>query len=507
MAASDDRHTAPDPLPIAPFVPSAEEAKHRYYGLPSQPYFVARSSHDVWVVPTVWEGRVGVAMHTFLVEQKVRYTSVDPVRIGIVNESAAPVIIWVGVEPGSLSAERGIEVAVGLRAFLLENGIEDVHVEIPCPHSNPTVKVREAFSTALGITICAEKTPHIQGTATLFFTVSSKPEKLFLLAAKHVLFCVDEENEHYEYNSSGPRRNVLLLGTNGFDARIKDIEKEIGDTQLVINHFRGRLELAGKMEDPEEAQAEREDVQPQLVKAERAILQLEQFLADVKRDWDSEDPTKHIIGHVVLLPLISAPVRTASLPVIEVDTIKIDAGNFIGNAIDLGTEIPVETLTAWMHPDHAIQPSFKYPPDRLLKFHSILSNDEMCRPNPNNVDDRGDPAIMAVKRGCTSGLTIGRLNNTRSILRKAFKAKPGEYSMEVAVLPRTSQFGAFSEGGDSGAAVINGWGAVAGMLMGGGGSSKASDCTYVTPITFLLKCLEEYGFSANIFPVAASVFV
>jgi hypothetical protein len=542
MAASDDRHTTPDPLPIAPFVPSAEEAKYRYYGLPSQPYFVARSSHDVWVMPTgmeayrelrpvgrhalceVWEGRVGVAMHTFLVEQKVRYTSVDPVRIGIVNESAAPVIIWVGVEPGSLSAERGIEVAVGLRAFLLENGIEDVHVEIresvvttfskmykSAPTYNPTVKVREAFSTALGITICAEKTPHIQGTATLFFTVSSKPEKLFLLAAKHVLFCVDEENEHYEYNSSGPRRNVLLLGTNGFDARIKDIEKEIGDTQLVINHFRGRLELAGKMEDPEEAQAEREDVQPQLVQAERAIVQLEQFLADVKRDWDSEDPTKHIIGHVVLSPPLilntGKDCFTQDFAVIEVDTTKIDASNFIGNAIDLGTEIPVETLTAWMHPDHAIQPSFKYPPDRLLKFHSILSNDEMCRPNPNNVDDRGDPAIMAVKRGCTSGLTIGRLNNTRSILRKAFKAKPGEYSMEVAVLPRTSQSGAFSEGGDSGAAVINGWGAVAGMLMGGGGSSKASDCTYVTPITFLLKCLEEYGFSANIFPVAANVFV
>lgn len=125
-------------------------------------------------------------MHNFLVEQKVHYTSIDPVRIGIVNESAAPVIIWVGVEPGSLSAKRGLEVAVGLRAFLLENGIEDVHVEIresvvtalakmykPAPTSNPTVQVREAFSTALGFTICAEKTPDIQGTATLFFSITS----------------------------------------------------------------------------------------------------------------------------------------------------------------------------------------------------------------------------------------------------------------------------------------------------------------------------------------------
>ena len=42
-------------------------------------------------------------MHAFLVEQKVHYTSVDPVRTRIVTESATPVIIWVGVKPGSLA--------------------------------------------------------------------------------------------------------------------------------------------------------------------------------------------------------------------------------------------------------------------------------------------------------------------------------------------------------------------------------------------------------------------
>ncbi|KAF8806290.1 hypothetical protein BYT27DRAFT_7212526 [Phlegmacium glaucopus] len=208
-------------------------------------------------------------MHTFLVEWKVHYTSIDPVHIRIVNESAAPIIIWVGVECGSLSAKCGLKVAVGLWAFLLENGIEVVTAfanMYNVPTCNPTVKVQEAFSTALGITICTEKTPHIQGTAMLFFTISSMPKKLFLLAPKHILFCIDEENEHYKYN-------------NSFDTCIKEIEKEIRDTQFVINLFRGWLELAGKMEDPEEAQGEWEDVQPQLEKAERVIAQLKQFLA------------------------------------------------------------------------------------------------------------------------------------------------------------------------------------------------------------------------------------
>lgn len=58
------------------------------------------------------EGRLDVAMHAFLAERKVHYTSIDPVRIGIVNESVAPII------------------AVGLRALLPENGIKDVHIEI-----------------------------------------------------------------------------------------------------------------------------------------------------------------------------------------------------------------------------------------------------------------------------------------------------------------------------------------------------------------------------------------
>ncbi|KAG8984547.1 hypothetical protein FRB90_005244, partial [Tulasnella sp. 427] len=525
MAAKEDHlsplhstfaDTVPDPLPNAPFVPSPEEAQHRYYGIPSQPLFVARSSYDIWLMPTgmeayfkpkelrrvgghalcnVWDGGVDVAMHTFLVEQNVHYTSLDPVRIGIVGEPAAPVIIWVGVEPGSLSAERGIEVAVGLRALLLQSGIEDV---------------REPFSTALGITICAEETPGIQGTATLFFTVSSKPKQLFLLAPKHVLFRADEESDHYEYHGAGPRRNVLLLGTNGFEARIKDIEREIWGCQILIDHLKGRLALADEMEDAEDAQAERDHVQLQLENKEKAIKRLEEFLADVRRDW--EDPKQRIIGHVVLSPplILSAGNDgfTQDFAVIQVDTTKIDATNFIGNAIDLGTEIPVPTFTAWMRPNHANQPepSFKYPLDRLLQFRGTLSNEEIRSRGLENVDDRGDPTIMVLKRGCASGLTIGCINNLRSVLRKAFKTKPEEYSKEVAVLPHTYKSGSFSEDGDSGAAVVNGWGAVAGMLTGGSGYGEASDCTYVTPIAFLLKCLEENGFRANIFPVAADIF-
>lgn len=44
------------------------------------------------------------------------------------------------------------------------------------------------------------------------------------------------------------------------------------------------------------------------------------------------------------------------------------------------------------------------------------------------------------------------------------------------------------------------------MLTGGGGSSKVSDCMYVTPIPFFLECLEEFGLPANIPPWPPMVF-
>jgi len=101
-----------------------------------------------------------------------------------------------------------------------------------------------------------------------------------------------------------------------------------------------------------------------------------------------------------------------------------------------------------MHPDLAKQRSFKDPLDRLLRFHGTLST-KMCKLVSKNVDSKGDPTIMVFKLGCSSELTIRCLYNICSVLRKAFKAKAGVYSREVAVLPCTSKSGAFSSPGEA----------------------------------------------------------
>jgi hypothetical protein len=199
-------------LTPAPYPPSPVESQYFYYGIPSQPPLVARSSLNVWLEPTgpeayllpkessliglhplreIWEATVGPAMVGYLDSKGVKWTSLDSVRMGYAGESSPPVIVWMGVVPGSLSAEEGVEVATHCKSILSAHDI-DVHVEIresmvirsaghkmykPVPTSNPTARAREPFSTALGLPICAEVTPSIEGTGGFFISYSLLPSQ------------------------------------------------------------------------------------------------------------------------------------------------------------------------------------------------------------------------------------------------------------------------------------------------------------------------------------------
>ncbi len=127
------------------------EAKFYYAGLPSAPVLVARTSSTPWKAPTgpeasqklkelrpvgnhalmeAWEGNLALKLHTLLDSMKVKWTSTDVVRIGNAGESSAPVILWIGVMPASLSGDDGIVVASKCRELLVESNITDVDVEI-----------------------------------------------------------------------------------------------------------------------------------------------------------------------------------------------------------------------------------------------------------------------------------------------------------------------------------------------------------------------------------------
>ena len=111
---------------------------------------------------------------------------------------------------------------------------------------------------------------------------------------------------------------------------------------------------------------------------------------------------------------------------------------------------------------------------------------------------------MVIKHGNASGLTVGRLNNVRSFTRYLGNYAGVEdhdaISKEVVVLPRDSKSGDFSVRGDSGSAVVDGEGRLAGLITAGSGVSEDFDCTYITSINFLLKRMHELHIKPNLFP-------
>ncbi|KAH8119864.1 hypothetical protein DFH11DRAFT_1556979 [Phellopilus nigrolimitatus] len=538
-------HVVPDPAPNAPYIPSVVEAANYYYGFPSKPRLVARSSCDVWMRPTgpeaylvpkglmplgshslatVWEDMIGPALSRCLDEKEVKWLTMTPARIDIDDQPSRPVVVLVGVEPGSLTHELGIAAAVACRAVLIANSILDVHVEIreskpslgaslyrPAVTSNPAHHLIEPFATSLGLPISYAKTTYCQGTAGFFYTDSARPGKLFMLTARHVLFHPDETpNDLYVFKdgTGAPQRKVILLGKAAFDARVADIEAAILDKEVIVVQLAKRAAAAEALEDLDEAEAadEKEAVQTEMEQAEKAISAFKKLRADVLRDW--KDEGSRVIGHVVLSPPFTLNFGTDGYTedwaVFEIHSTMIARLNFIGNAIDLGS-VGVDVLTSWMYPDSANPHSFDYPGNRLLRFSGTVSDEEMRRPPSHTQDQDKDAVIMVLKNGNTSGLTVGRLNNVRSVVRHYFEGQPGVASKEVAVLPRTSKSGAFSAPGDSGSVVVDGKGRVCGILTGGDGATDVSDVTFVTSINFLLKRLAENGVKANIFPKQANL--
>ncbi|CAA7262377.1 unnamed protein product [Cyclocybe aegerita] len=242
----------------------------------------------------------------------------------------------------------------------------------------------------------------------------------------------------------------------------------------------------------------RERVQYEVDAAKRAIEELNAFYQNVATQWAT--PESRVLGHVVLSPPINAGEGyTEDWAIIEIDTSKVDASNFEGNAIDLGTRISSYNLTRMMNPKPPHDHPFEYPFDRLVRLEGTIPDEEMR--HPTVLDKNNEPCLMVLKRGNTTGLTVGRANNVFSYARNDY----AETSKEWAILPFDSKSHAFSKTGDSGSVIVDGLGRIGGLLTGGSSAKPSEDIniTYATPISFLLKRMQENGLrELNVNPVS-----
>jgi hypothetical protein len=288
----------------------------------------------------------------------------------------------------------------------------------------------------------------------------------------------------------------MLFSDASFNEYLESIQAEIRRKEISVDYNEQGITLAEGKDDPE-ANEERHQAQVELNEAREAVEQLNIFYQDVSKRWAT--PESRILGHVILSPPINVGINnecyTEDWAIIEVDASKIDVGNFNGNAIDLGTHISESDFMRMMCPKPRDSNYFMYPIYRLLMLKGIISDDELR--HPTAPDENNNPCLMVIKRGRTTGVTIGCANNIFSYTRFGEQT-----SKEWVILPFNSKSGTFSKMGDSGSVIVDGLGRIGGLLTGSAGAMPSSDITYATPISFLLKCMHDKGLhNPNINPV------
>ena len=195
----------------------------------------------------------------------MNWTSTDVVRIGNARESAAPIILWIGVVPTPLSGNEGAAVVSMCQDLLVEYRIADMEVEIresvvshsagpkflmPAYSSDHTVDVREPLTTTLGLPVCAQSTPWAEGTCGFFIAEGENTKKLLLVTARHVVFTPDKtKNKHFDRkNDSQCCDNVTLFSDVSFNNYLKSIKVEIAGKALIAQYQERRTKLVEGMD-------------------------------------------------------------------------------------------------------------------------------------------------------------------------------------------------------------------------------------------------------------------
>jgi len=498
------------------------EAKHYYHGLHSEAVLIARTGMTEWKPQTspeayfvpktirtagkhqlqgLWEKELGPQIHQVMEENGVRWTSTDVVRIGYATEEAAPMVIWIGVMPNTLSREHGQTIAFECKKLLLKSKIDDVEVEIresivthyagpaleePAPAYNPIAELLEPLTSTLGLPICNEKTPDSNGTGG--FYVMDSESKTYLITARHVLFDKTDNNRMYDRKLPSQRRiNVLHFSPARFDAYLNKITKSITDQRVIIDYWERCLEAAAN------DQARRDHAEIGLAEANKRIDAFQKHSNYVEKHWS--ETTNRILGFLRFSPPLVQDEKhfTQDYALIEMARDKIDADSFTGNAIDLGTEISPARFTEMMYPSPRNSHGFKYPPEGIFKIQGIISKEDMSK---SDMLDRNEmPCLIVMKRGLATGLTLGRANEISSFTRTYFTDTPPKKALEWVICPYDSKYPPFAAPGDSGAAIVDCRGRLGGIVTGG---HDNLDLTYATPAFSILDSLKSHGFKVTI---------
>ncbi|KIY53267.1 hypothetical protein FISHEDRAFT_63434 [Fistulina hepatica ATCC 64428] len=346
----------------------------------------------------VWD-TVGPEIRDLIKARKINWSSVDPARFfthGPPGEeekgSLGPVVIWVGVIPGSTSSDTAHEVSQEILMFLLKNGVEDAVVEwreaVPQRLAGPPLMRHVGSNNAT----------HYVRHSTLWFHENkdkdgNPSDKVYGVSNCHVLR--KDTAVEYEYRGGAPTDHVRVCGMRRFQRGLDEIKKVIGD-HAILADLRAReiVKLQAKERQDEENAKEIRANRRNLEDENEAIADLEAFYDEVTKYW-SDPFTVDVEGSTLY---------TSDWAAFLAAEAKVKA-EFEGNVIDLGSKYSPQELTAMFYPLGGGATTFKFP-ERKLRIEGCAIKEDLA--NPVEFDNEGQRCLIVGKDGNTTDLTVGR---------------------------------------------------------------------------------------------------
>ncbi|KAH7882795.1 hypothetical protein F5I97DRAFT_1931394 [Phlebopus sp. FC_14] len=362
------------------------------------------------------------------------WSSIDTARFfthgptGEEKGSLGPVVIWIGVLPGSTSADTAHDVSQQILALLQKNEVEGVVVEwreavaqrLAGPpllkhadSTDPTHYLRRFLTVLLAVPLTTEgmKPKDAQGTLTFWFAENkdkdgNASDQVYGVSNCHVLR--ENTTVNYVHRGGAPR------------------------DQAVVD----RLYSADFM--PEKSS----NLKRKATRARRAYERCSGFNAY----WTTRTKTSPLSRFHVEVDEGSTR-YTADWGVFLAAGAKVKDA-FEGNVVDLGSTFSPPELSDMIYPVAGGPTTLKYPEERKLKITGCATKDDLA--NPAEFDNEGQRCLKVGKDGNTTDLTVGRYSGLESFVQNPV----GVESRELAIYNSGHKaIEVFSAKGDSGSLV------------------------------------------------------
>lgn len=535
--------------------PSHEESELYYYGLPSCPKLIARSSTHIWQNPqrpgfTTFTGTLNmypkllrpVGKHPQLhrlwnnatsslgvqILQAVSgtdWTAIDILRVGLNDEFHITFLI--AVKPDTLSWHRAHTLTLRCKAILEEEGIHDVHCEIresvvtllpevsptaestvvanaaidfqlsSMPITGPNKDVQADLSDCLGTKIAMKHRDSVTGTKGLYLALSPSfpaegEPKIVALTRRHVVIDAKTEGTQMYLQQSGHVNEVIQIDQPTYGNVLEYLASD-------ASCFRQFTRRATEGSDT--------------ATAAKYNNLANNTMALIRTMKPYETSPSRVFGRLLYSPEFACiPSKSGATWLRDWALIELLPNHhqaqlhLLKNKVYVG---PQERFSSLVKYDKKgwqglLLPSPRYTVNCTITLQKdIVPMGELLNPVHSTDYDLEPLALFVAKYGARGGLTLGLGNTLISVVRhtETLEGDRECISQEWAITSANMVYNrqaAFSEAGDSGSCVWDMKERPAGILMAGNGMNKINDITYAQPLERLLADIPPHGFDVSL---------